>query len=60
MHIIGDVAGRDCVVVDDHDRHRRHPVKRQKLKERGAKRVFAYAAHPIFSGNAIRTSKLCH
>ncbi|ENI5592234.1 ribose-phosphate diphosphokinase, partial [Salmonella enterica] len=24
----------------------------EALKERGAKRVFAYATHPIFSGNA--------
>jgi ribose-phosphate pyrophosphokinase len=25
----------------------------EALKERGAKRVFAYATHPIFSGNAL-------
>ena len=25
----------------------------EALKERGAKRVFAYATHPIFSGNAV-------
>ena len=27
------------------------------LKERGAKRVFAYATHPIFSGNALQNIK---
>ncbi len=29
----------------------------EALKERGAKRVFAYATHPIFSGNAIQNIK---
>ncbi|SUI69897.1 Ribose-phosphate pyrophosphokinase [Serratia marcescens] len=27
------------------------------MKERGAKRVFAYATHPIFSGNAVDNIK---
>ena len=29
----------------------------EALKERGAKRVFAYATHPIFSGNAVENIK---
>ncbi len=29
----------------------------EALKERGAKRVFAYATHPIFSGNAVDNIK---
>ena len=58
MHIIGDVAGRDRVMVDDMiDTGGTLCKAAEALKERGAKRVFAYATHPIFSGNAIRTSK---
>lgn len=54
MHIIGDVANRDCVLVDDIIDTGGTLCKAAKaLKEAGAKRVFAYATHPIFSGNAI-------
>jgi len=54
MHIIGDVAGRDCVLVDDMiDTGGTLCKAAEALKERGAKRVFAYATHPIFSGNAV-------
>lgn len=61
MHIIGDVAGRDCVMVDDMiDTGGTLCKAAEALKERGAKRVFAYATHPIFSGNAIQNiQKLC-
>lgn len=53
MHIIGDVTGRDCVIVDDMiDTGGTLCKASEALKERGAKRVFAYATHPIFSGNA--------
>ncbi len=49
MHIIGDVAGRDCVLVDDMiDTGGTLCKAAEALKERGAKRVFAYATHPIF------------
>ena len=47
------VAGRDCVLVDDMiDTGGTLCKAAEALKERGAKRVFAYATHPIFSGNA--------
>ncbi|MDP4535542.1 ribose-phosphate pyrophosphokinase [Alkalimonas collagenimarina] len=53
MHIIGDVAGRDCIIVDDMiDTGGTLCKAAEALKEHGAKRVFAYATHPIFSGNA--------
>lgn len=53
MHIIGDVADRDCILVDDMiDTGGTLCKAAEALKERGAKRVFAYATHPIFSGNA--------
>ncbi|QIE01910.1 ribose-phosphate pyrophosphokinase [Buchnera aphidicola] len=54
MHIIGDVANRDCILVDDMiDTGGTLCKAAEALKERGAKRVFAYATHPIFSGNAL-------
>lgn len=53
MHIIGDVADRDCILVDDMIDTGGTLVKAaEALKERGARRVFAYATHPVFSGAA--------
>ena len=53
MHLIGDVANRDCIIVDDMiDTGGTLCKAAEALKDRGAKRVFAYATHPIFSGNA--------
>ncbi|RUO31358.1 ribose-phosphate pyrophosphokinase [Aliidiomarina sanyensis] len=54
MHIIGDVNGRDCVMVDDMiDTGGTLCKAAEALKKNGAKRVFAYATHPVFSGNAV-------
>ncbi|WMY96946.1 MAG: ribose-phosphate pyrophosphokinase [Arsenophonus sp.] len=54
MHIIGDVKNRDCVIVDDMiDTGSTLCKAAEALKEQGAKRVFSYATHPIFSGDAI-------
>ncbi|WP_105168983.1 ribose-phosphate pyrophosphokinase [Pseudoalteromonas sp. T1lg23B] len=53
MHIIGDVAGRDCIIVDDMiDTGGTLCKAAEALKEHGAKRVFAYATHPVLSGAA--------
>ncbi len=53
MHIIGEVEGRDCIVVDDMiDTGGTLAKAAEALKEKGAKSVLAYATHPIFSGNA--------
>jgi ribose-phosphate pyrophosphokinase len=53
MHIIGDVEGRDCVIVDDMIDTAGTLCKAGKaLKEYGAKSVRAYATHPVFSGSA--------
>ncbi len=55
MHIIGDVQGRDCIIVDDMiDTGGTLCKAAEALKEHGAKRVFAYATHPVFSGNAAQ------
>ncbi|CUX96606.1 ribose-phosphate pyrophosphokinase [Candidatus Doolittlea endobia] len=58
MHIIGDVTDRDCVLVDDIiDTGSTLCKAAEALKEHGAKRVFSYATHPIFSGNAYENIK---
>ena len=54
MHVIGDIEGRNCVVMDDMIDTAGTLVKAAEvLKERGAKKVYAYCTHPIFSGPAI-------
>jgi len=54
MHIIGDVAGRDCVIVDDMvDTAGTLCKAATALKEHGARRVVAYCTHPVLSGAAI-------
>jgi len=54
MHVIGEIDGRNCVIMDDMIDTAGTLVKAAEvLKERGAKRVFAYCTHPIFSGPAI-------
>ncbi len=54
MHVIGDIDGRNCVVMDDMIDTAGTLVKAcDVLKERGAKRVYAYCTHPVFSGPAI-------
>lgn len=64
MHIIGDVQDRDCIIVDDMiDTGGTLCKAADALKENGARRVFAYATHPVFSGNAvanIRESNIDH
>ena len=59
MHVIGDIDGRNCVIMDDMIDTAGTLVKAAEvLKERGAKNVYAYCSHPIFSGPAIeRISK---
>ena len=58
MNLIGDVEGRDCVIVDDMiDTGGTLCKAAEALKERGAKRVFAYATHAVFSGNAAHNIK---
>ena len=55
MHIIGDVAGRDCIVVDDIvDTASTLCRAVEALKEHGAAKVAAYITHPVLSGKAIK------
>ena len=54
MHIIGDVAGKTCVLVDDMVDTAGTLVKAaEALKDNGAERVVALATHPVLSGPAI-------
>ncbi len=54
MHVIGEVEGRNCVIMDDMIDTAGTLVKAAEvLKQRGAKKVYAYCTHPIFSGPAI-------
>lgn len=55
MHLIGDVAGRDCLLVDDIvDTGGTLCQAAQALKEHGAATVSAYCTHPVLSGPAIK------
>lgn len=54
MNIIGDVVGKDCVIVDDLvDTAGTLCKAAAALKKEGAVSVSAYCTHPVLSGNAI-------
>jgi len=54
MNIIGEVDGRNCVIMDDMVDTAGTLVKAAEvLKERGAKKVVAYCTHAVLSGPAI-------
>jgi ribose-phosphate pyrophosphokinase len=54
MHIIGEIDGRTCVIMDDMIDTAGTLVKAAEvLKARGARRVVAYCTHPVFSGPAV-------
>jgi len=55
MHIIGDVEGRTCVLIDDLvDTAGTLCEAARALKEHGATKVVAYCTHPVLSGAAIK------
>lgn len=54
MNIIGEVKGRDCIIIDDIvDTAGTLSSASIRLKEAGAKSVYAYVTHAVLSGNAI-------
>ncbi len=55
MHIIGEVEGRCCVLMDDMvDTAGTLCEAAQALKKQGgARQVLAYCTHPVLSGNAV-------
>ena len=53
MHIIGDVEGRTCVMIDDLvDTAGTLCHAAEALKKSGAVKVVAYCTHPVLSGRA--------
>ena len=58
MNILGDVKGKNCIIIDDIiDTAGSISGAARALKENGADRVFCYAAHGVFSGNAYERLK---
>jgi ribose-phosphate pyrophosphokinase len=54
MNIIGEVAGRTCVIMDDMvDTANTLCEAANALKEEGAAMVLAYCTHPVLSGKAV-------
>jgi ribose-phosphate pyrophosphokinase len=54
MHIIGEVEGRSCVLIDDLvDTAGTLCEAAKALKDNGASRVMAYCTHPVLSGPAV-------
>ncbi|PIU17018.1 MAG: ribose-phosphate pyrophosphokinase [Gallionellales bacterium CG08_land_8_20_14_0_20_59_87] len=54
MNIIGEVAGRTCLIMDDMvDTANTLCEAAKALKEKGAERVLAYCTHGVLSGPAI-------
>ncbi|MBE0448682.1 MAG: ribose-phosphate diphosphokinase [Actinobacteria bacterium] len=58
MHIIGDVEGRTCVMIDDLvDTAGTLCHAAEALKDHGAVKVVAYCTHAVLSGRAIDNLK---
>jgi ribose-phosphate pyrophosphokinase len=54
MHIIGDVADRTCLIMDDMvDTANTLCEAASALKEHGARKVLAYCTHAVLSGSAV-------
>jgi ribose-phosphate pyrophosphokinase len=54
MHIIGEVEGRDCIILDDMiDTAGTLCNAAKALAEAGARKVYACATHPVLSGSAV-------
>ena len=58
MHIIGDVKGKDVVIVDDMiDTAGTLTQGAKAMRDAGAKRIFATATHAVLSGPAVSRIK---
>lgn len=56
MNIIGDVTGKNCIIVDDIvDTANTLCQAAKALKAQGALKVIAYCSHPVLSGHALET-----
>src|ERR1700681_2067853 len=55
MHVIGDVDGRTCLIIDDLiDTAGTLAKTASALMENGASQVYACASHPVLSGPAVQ------
>src|SRR5690606_7964802 len=60
MNVIGDVNGKDCIIIDDMIDTAGTLVQAAKaLRKNGAKRIYAAATHPVFSDPAIQRISEC-
>lgn len=63
MNLIGDVNGKNCIIIDDMvDTAGTIAIVVNKLKEQGAKNVYACCSHALLSGNAcdkLMATELC-
>ena len=58
MNIIGDVSGKDCILLDDMiDTAGTITQAADALIKRGAKGVYACCTHPVLSGPAVERLK---
>ena len=54
MHLIGDVRGRDCLIIDDMiDTAGTLVQAADALRREGARRILACGVHPVLSGPAL-------
>jgi ribose-phosphate pyrophosphokinase len=62
MELVGNVSGNDCIIIDDMiDTAGTLCLAAEILHQNGAKKVYAFATHGVFSGKAydnINKSKL--
>ena len=60
MHVIGDVKGRSCLILDDIIDTAGTLVKTAcALRDSGATTVYACATHPVLSGPALQRISQC-
>ena len=60
MNVIGDVTGKDCIIIDDMIDTAGTLVQAAKaLRKNGAKKIYAASTHPVFSPPAIDRIAAC-
>jgi ribose-phosphate pyrophosphokinase len=60
MNVIGDVNGKDCIIIDDMIDTAGTLVQAAKaLRKNGAKKIYAASTHPVFSHPAIERIAAC-
>lgn len=60
MNVIGDVTGKDCIIIDDMIDTAGTLVQAAKaLRKNGAQKIYAAATHPVFSPPAIERIAGC-